>query len=257
MKAAILFLTFFYLSEASAAMPEIRLCYEDVVVFPWITGDDKGAAINELHLVEKKLSLKFTMIRLPWKRCQVEAKNGNFEGIIAASYNDERASWGVYPFSDENIIEPDYRMHTDRFYIYTRKDSPIKLKNGRLENLGDNAIGVQLGYSVGNDLQKLGYTLHSSFTGAIDVIKELDRGIINVAVLQDHETIRVLNLHPELAKKVVRQEPPFKIADQYLLFTQKFFKQNPELAKRVWKAISSVRESTEYKTMVENELQHI
>jgi|GEM_PF-6936230 len=139
MKAAILFLTFFYLSEASAAMPEIRLCYEDVVVFPWITGDDKGAAINELHLVEKKLSLKFTMIRLPWKRCQVEAKNGNFEGIIAASYNDERASWGVYPFSDENIIEPDYRMHTDRFYIYTRKDSPIKLKNGRLENLGDNA----------------------------------------------------------------------------------------------------------------------
>ncbi len=257
MRTVALFLSTFFLFSASAALPEIRLCYEDVVVFPWITGDDKGVAISELHLVEKKCGLKFTMVRLPWKRCQVEAKNGNFEGIIAASYNEERATWGVYPFSEDNVIEPDYRMHTDRFYIYTRKESPIKFKNGKLENLSDNAVGVQLGYSVGNDLQKLGYPLHSSFTSAIDIIKELDRGIINVAVLQDHEAIRVLTLYPELAKKIVRQEPPFKIADQYLLFTQTFFKHNPDLAKKTWKAFSIIRESADYKTMVENELQHI
>lgn len=251
MKKALLVLSsLFFLSSASQAAVEIRLCYEDVTVYPWITGDDKGAVINQLHLVEKKLNMKFTMLRLPWKRCQLEARKGNFDGIIAASYNDERAEWGQYP-------PKEFRLHTDRFYIYTRKESPILWKNGKLHNLEKNEVGVQLGYSVGSDIQKLGYPLHSNFTTALDLIKELDRGIINVAVLQDHETIRVLNSFPEFKEKIVRQQPPFKVAEQYLLFTKKFYGQNEKLSKKIWKTISTVRESTEYKKMVENELKQI
>lgn len=239
----------FYSTAASSAV-EIRLCYEDVTVFPWITGDDKGVVINQLHIVEKKLKLKFTMVRLPWKRCQLEARKGNFDGIIAASYNDERAEWGQYPAKE-------YRLHTDRFYIYTRKESPIIWQDGKLLNLGKNEVGVQLGYSVGTFIQKLGYPLHSNFTTALDLIKELHRGIINVAVLQDHETVRVLSSFPEFKETIVRQQPPFKVADQFLLFTKKFYGQNEKLSKRIWKTISTVRESNEYKTMVENELKQI
>lgn len=259
MKFSVIFLLSLLFASASplTASEKVRLCYEDVTVFPWITGDDRGLVISELHIVEKILSLKFELKRLPWKRCQIEAQNGNFEGIIAASYSDERTNWGVYPFSVTNKVEPEYRLHTDRFFVYTRKESPIKWKNGKLENLGTNEVGVQLGYSVGNDIKKLGYPLHSSFTGAIDVVKELDMGIINVAILQDHETVRVLNSHPELGKNILRQEPAFKIADQYVLFTKKFFSLNPVLAKKIWKAISEARESSEYKTLVENELKHI
>lgn len=252
-----LFLLLLTFSTATPAAQVIRLCYEDVPVFPWITGDDQGAVIAELHLVEQKLKTKFQMVRLPWKRCQHEAELGNFEGIIAASYTDERTHWGVYPFSDKNKIEPDYRLHTDRFYVYTRKESPIQYSNGKLENIGTNQVGVQLGYSVGNDIKKLGYPIHSSFTSAIDLIKELDRGIVQVAVLQDHETVRVLNAHPELGKKLIRHEPPFKVADQYLLLTKKFFTDHTELSKKIWKTISTVRESEEYKKVVEDELKHI
>lgn len=238
------------------ASEKIRLCYENVTVYPWITGDDKGLVIGELHLVEKILSIKFEMVRLPWKRCQIEAQNGNFEGIIAASYTDERSNWGVYPFSNSKTVDPQYRLHSDSFYIYTRKESPIKWKNGKLENLGTNEVGVQLGYSVGNDIKKLGYPIHSTFTDAIDLIKELNMGGINVAVLQDLESLRILAAHPELGNKIVRQEPPLKIADQYVLFTKKFFNNNPDSAKKIWKAISEARESREYKSMVENELKH-
>jgi hypothetical protein len=73
------------LSQAYAAAPEIKLCYEDVSVFPWITGDDKGLVITELHIVEKMLNLRFKLIRLPWKRCQIEAQAGNLDGLIAAT----------------------------------------------------------------------------------------------------------------------------------------------------------------------------
>lgn len=250
MKKALLVLSGIVFFTVSASAVEIRLCYEDVTVFPWITGDNKGVVINQLHLVEKKLNMKFTMVRLPWKRCQLEARKGNFEGIIAASYNDDRAEWGIYPSRE-------FRLHTDSFYIYTRKDSPILWKDGKLHNLEKNEVGVQLGYSVGTYIQKLGYPLHSNFTTALDVVKELDRGIINVAVLQDHETIRVLTAFPEYKEKIVRQQPPFKVADQYLLFTKKFYGQNEKLSKKIWRAISIIRESAEYKKMVENELKQI
>jgi polar amino acid transport system substrate-binding protein len=244
-------------SSSAFSAQEITLCYENVTVFPWITGDDQGVGISELHLVEKKTAVKFKMVRLPWKRCQLEAQKGNFDGIISASFNDERATWGVYPFSEKNKIEPDYRMHTDSFYIYTRKDGPIHWKNGKLLNLGDNKVGVQLGYSVGNELIKQGYPIHSNFTSAVDLIKEIDRGIVQVAVLQDHEATHVLSTITELGKRIVRNEPAFKIADQYLLFTKTFFNHNQELSKKIWKAFSSVREGQDYKTLVENELKNL
>ncbi len=241
-----------FVQSALANTPEIRLCYEDVSVFPWITGDDKGLALTELHLVEKTLKIKFTLSRLPWKRCQLEAQYGNFEGIIAASFNQERTNWGVYPYNDtegehlENL-EREYRMHTDSFYVYVRKDSNIQWVNNKFENIGKNAVGVQLGYSVGDDVSKLGYPVHSSFTDAKDILKEMDMGIINVSVLQDHEAVRILNENPSLKKNIKRLEPPFKVADQYLLFTRTFYTKNTALTKEIWRAFSVARQSPEYK----------
>lgn len=241
-----IFISLIFINQSIAA-PQIRLCYEDVSVFPWITGDDKGLVITELHLVERLMNIKFTLVRLPWKRCQLEAQAGNMEGIIAASFNQDRTLWGMYPSEKENKTEADYRLHTDSFFVYIRKDSPIKWVNGKFENLGKNSVGVQLGYSVGSDVTKLGYPIHSSFTDAKDVLKELDLGIISVAVLQNHETLKILNENPELGKNIKRLEPPFKIADQYLLFTRTFFSKNQELSKEIWKAIKTARLSSEYK----------
>jgi polar amino acid transport system substrate-binding protein len=234
------------LSQAYAAAPEIKLCYEDVSVFPWITGDDKGLVITELHIVEKMLNLRFKLIRLPWKRCQIEAQAGNLDGLIAASFNKDRAVWGVYPTDDDNTIEREYRLHTDSFFVFIRKDSNIKWENNHFENLGKNQVGVQLGYSVGSDLKDAGYPIHASFTTAHDILKELDFNAINVAVLQNHETTITLNEHPILKKNIVRLGQPFKIADQYLLFTRPFYTQNKELSRKIWHAIAQARKSKEY-----------
>lgn len=248
--------TILFVSIATAESVEIKLCYEDTSVFPWITGEETGLVFTELHNVEKRLKIKFTFIRLPWKRCQLEGRSGNVDGLIAASFNKERTEWGVYPTNALGELLSVQRLHTDSFYIYVRKDSNIKFENGKFLNLANNKIGVQLGYSVGHDLRDAGYATHSSFSSALDLVKELDYSSLQVAVLQDHESLRVLNEQPKLKRNIVRLRPAYKVADQYLLFTKKFYKKNKELSQSIWEAIPLARKCGRYtkleKSMLSN-----
>jgi polar amino acid transport system substrate-binding protein len=240
-------LLFNHAQATDIAAPEVRLCYEDVSVYPWITGDMKGLVIQELLHVEKITKIKLKFIRLPWKRCQIDAKNGKLDGLIAASFTKERTQWGVYPTKKSGELNRNLRLHTDSFKVFTSKGSSIRFSNGRFENLGKHLIGVQLGYSVGTDLEEQGYATHSSFSTAHDLLQALDSKVVKVAVLQNYETIKTLKDNPWLKKNIIGQKHLFKVADQYLLFTKKFYSEHPEISKRLWNAIPTTRESTEYK----------
>lgn len=244
----IIFLNNTYAENANVR--EIKLCYEDVSVHPWITGDKKGLVIQELQLVEKLINVKFKYIRLPWKRCQIEAQNGKLDGLIAASFTKERTKWGVYPTQKNGSLNRNLRLHTDSFTVFKIKKSLIRFENGKFINLGLNKIGVQLGYSVGTDLVEQGYPIYSSFSTANDLILALDSSAINVAVLQKYATLKALSDNPKLKNNIVELQPPFKVADQYLLFTKKFYSTNQEISHRIWKAISVARESADYKKNV-------
>lgn len=246
MKIFLVFLSLFFYSINAQAVVEIKLCYEDVSVFPWITGNESGLVFIELSQIEKELPIKFKYIRLPWKRCQFEGQSGNVDGLIAASFTEERSTWGVYPTNANGELNSEYRFHTDSFYVYVRKDSNINFKDGKFINLGANPIGVQLGYSVGNDLTKQGLPIHSSFSTAYDLIKELDYSAIEVAVLQNHESNKVLNEKPKFKKNIKRLHPPFKTAHQYLLFTKPFFEKNKKISGDIWKAMPRARKSQAY-----------
>lgn len=237
------------MAPSFAAAPKIRFCYEDATVFPWITGDEKGLVFTELKQVEKRLKLNFEYIRLPWKRCLFEAQSGKIDGVLAASFNKERAIWGIYPTDSNGNLDREARFHTDSFHVYVRKDSAIQFKGGKFENLGTNQIGVQLGYSVGSDLKEAGYAIHSSFASPLDLLKELDYSSLQVAVLQNYEAARTIAENPKFSKNIIRLEPPFKIADQFLLFTKSFYQKNEELSKNIWQAIAPARKSLEYKKL--------
>lgn len=247
MKLLLFPLLIIVLQKPLFAATEIRLCYEDVTVFPWITGDKEGLTVTEIKMVEEDLGIQFTFVRLPWKRCQMEAEAGKIEGLIAASFSKERAIWGVYPTLANGELDSDKRLHTDSFFVYVRKDSKIQFKNGKFIDIGNNEIGVQLGYSIGNDLKDQGYSIHASFASPYDILKQLDIKALNVAVLQNHESKRILKLHPELSKNILRIKEPFKVKDQYLLFTKKFYEKNDALVKSIWRSVARARKSYKYK----------
>jgi hypothetical protein len=55
-----------------------------------------------------------------------------------------------------------------------------------------------------------------------------------------------LEEHPSLKQSIKRLHPPFKVADQYLVFSKKFNTTNPKLAQTIWKSIEKARNSEEY-----------
>ena len=240
--------THFNTAHANAEkLQEIRLCYEDVSVYPWITGDMKGLVIQQLQIIEKISKVKFKYIRLPWKRCQIEAQKGKIDGLIAASYTKIRTGWGVYPTYKNGNLNRNQRLHTDSFVVFKTKDSLINYENGKFINLETHKIGVQLGYSVGNDLEDQGYPTYSSYSTARELILALDKKAINVAILQNHATNKVLSENPNLNNNIIALKPPFKIADQYLLFTKRFYFKNKKISDQIWNSITNARESADYK----------
>jgi polar amino acid transport system substrate-binding protein len=231
---------------ANASSTQVRLCYEDVIVYPWITGDQNGLALTQLKIVQKSLNLKFDFVRLPWKRCQMQARAGLVDGLIAASYNKGRTQWGTYPMDKKNQVDREYRTHIDSFYIYVRKDSHISWDGVNFQNLKDSLVGTQLGYSVGDDLRDQGHKINSSFTTSYDLLKALDNNMIKVAVLQKYAAIKTLKENPILGKKIEKIEIPFKVADQYVMFNTIFFKNNSELCHKIWRALALSRKDPEY-----------
>ena len=97
--------------------------------------------------------IKLNLIRLPLKRCLQEASLGKFDGVVAAGYNKDRTVWGPYPTNKDGILDSNYRLYTDSYSIYKRKDSLIKFENGKFLNLGIRPIGAQLGYTIASDLK--------------------------------------------------------------------------------------------------------
>ncbi|MCV2350494.1 substrate-binding periplasmic protein [Paucibacter sp. Y2R2-4] len=231
--------------HAGAAEAPVSLCFEDTMVYPWITGEARGLAFLELGLVEKELNLKFEYQRLPWRRCLLEVQLGRMHAAIAASYNKERAVWGSYPTLADGSLNRELRMHTDSFHVYRRVDSPVRWQQQRFENLGSQPVGVQLGYSVGKNIEELGYPIKSA-RSSDDLARMLTHGVLQVAVLQNFEAMRLLNASPSLRKLMVEEGAPVKVADQYLVFNTAFFEAKPALVKSIWAALEKARKSKTY-----------
>lgn len=242
----LLFLVFSSLFSSTLQASPVRLCYEDVVVFPWITGEKQGLALTEILYIEKKLDIKIKLVRLPWKRCMLEAQSGKVDGLIAASFTKERSVWGVYPTKSNGQLDSSLKLHSDSYTVYVRKDSMIRWENGKFSNLGNNQIGVQLGYSVGTDLTEAGYPVYSSCSTAAELLGALQDKKVSVAVLQHLPTLKTLNEKPALRKGLSPMSQPFKVMDQYLLFTKVFYNQNKDLSHKIWNTIPQARESAEY-----------
>lgn len=223
----------------------IRMCYEDTSVYPWITGDDQGLLLFEMHLVEQELGRKFEFIRLPWKRCQQEVRQGSVQAAMGASFKRERMAWGTYPMNADGTPNKELRLFVDSFYIFRRSDSPVRWVQQQLKNLGAQVVGAQLGYSVGADLAAAGYPI-KYFPSSDDLVRLLDRGLLQVAVLQNHEAMNILKHSPALAKTIMKEGEPVKTAEQYLLFNTDFYQRETPLVHAIWQAVERVRKSKKY-----------
>jgi len=142
------------------AVDSFIFCIEDQDFPPFLIGSTtpsvgEGGLLPELVAIaadEAELSVGF--ITKPWKRCQVEVKEGISDGLFAFIYSDERDTWAAFP---KQAGAPDDRFAFQSDYvIFTRQGSDVSW-DGR--KLAPRTAVVQSvpGYIADQLLQAMGF----------------------------------------------------------------------------------------------------
>ena len=230
---------------ASAKPLEILLAYENTSLPPYYLGDaenipeDPGIAVELLILLDDRLpEVRFVFRRDPWKRCQKHLGAGQVDAIFPASFKAERQKIGVYPITG-NDLDTSCAIVRLSYFLYTRTPERIGW-NGR-ELASDGAIGAPTSYSIVGDLKKRGLIVDDSAPTTKQNLSKLRLGRVAAVAAQDCTADPIIAADERL-RKIVKIYPPLKTRHNYLMFSHRFMDRHPELARRIWTTLRSVRE---------------
>jgi hypothetical protein len=106
---------------------------------------------------------------------------------------------------------------------------------------------VQAGYMAASVLKQRQVPTEDSSQSTDDIFRKLSMGLIQIAVVEERQGDRSLKTHPEYANKIEKLAPPFLISDLFLAFSYPFENKKTKLSQAIWKEITHVRESKQYK----------
>lgn len=229
----------------------IRILLSTSQSIPWhmnegtyIDWQRPGLYIELLRLAEKRTGLRFEYKRVPWNRALHMIDHHQAEGLVGSSFKKERLVFGAYPMRDGR---PDAarRMKDSTYALYARRGSAVGFDGKTIRNV-ERGVGVDLGFSIGDDLRAQGIPVIEDKNETVNLEKLLHGRIDAYANLQsivDH----LLSANPERYRDITRIDPPLRRKAYYLMLDRKFAEENAELAETIWRAIGEARESDAFK----------
>lgn len=233
--------------QASHAQSVVKLCYEDADNFPWGVKGGHGLNNDLIEMAAARSGLKVEMLALPWKRCLSDVGYGTQAGGFAASFNEERASFAVYPTTNDGKLDPSRRMKFDGYSLYRLRGSAVGWDGKQFSNL-TGAVAVQLGYSVAADLRKLGATVDEAPIAAETLMKMLVAGRVPLIAMLTFEGDDLVD-NPEFSGKVEKIAVPFSEKPYFLIFNKEYYSRNKKAVEDLWAGLAVARESKEFKAL--------
>lgn len=251
MKKILILLSFLLVTLVSLAnRVQLTIAYEDKEQPPYYLGDgsnipnNPGVAVEVVKMLEDYIDeISINLVRFPWSRCLVSLRNNNVEGIFNASYNKDRAmNIGWYPTKDgsrSGEVDIDRRLTTITYSFYKLRGSNITWDGESFTNLRGN-IGAPLGYSVVNDLKRMGFNVEEAFSTEANMRKLVADRVAALA-LQDVTADKFIERRREFSQ-VEKMHPPLEAKPYYLMLSDEFVRNNPDLAQKIWDTIRIIRE---------------
>ena len=197
-----------------------------------------GVAFEIFETIAKELNIKIQYSRFPWKRELKELQENNVDAVFFASFKKSRLEYGSYPMRDGQV-DTNKHFIALSYVIYRLKDSSLNWDGKQFNNLS-GSIGAPLGYSIVEDLKRMGVSVDPSPERKHDFLKLL-KGRVQGVAAQDMFADLFLFFHPDIAKKVEKVMPPLKTKYYYLLLSKNFVNTSPELAQQIWDKIEEKR----------------
>jgi polar amino acid transport system substrate-binding protein len=224
----------------------VRVCHGDVDLYPWILQGKSGLAVQLLEMVGQRIDVRFEVSAVPWKRCLSQVKAGQMDGAIMASYKPDRAEYGAFPSRPDGSPDPRRRLMLESYSLYRRSHQALGWDGSHIQGWKPGMkLAAPLGYSVVDDLKKLGIVADESLKASEDILRGVANGVFDAGMLLTNEGDAVLR-HWGPRAKVERVDPPFALKPYYLMFSRQFTAQQAPLAERIWDEIAQVRASDDY-----------
>lgn len=228
----------------AAAPRTFVLCFEDADIPPWRRRDLTGHNFTLLDAVAASVGVRFTYRPMPWRRCQSSLAQNEVDGAFALSHTPERRDIGVFPPGHRPNSPPGnvHRLFSDGYVLLRRRGDPVRLEDGRIVALR-GTVGAQSGYSIVDDLRRMGHAVDDGSRDPWAVLRKLLEGRVGAAALGTNKTRELQATgHPMFARFEVL-EPPIVAKDYFLVLSNALVERDPALADALWQAIATLRET--------------
>lgn len=222
---------------------ELEFAYAHQVSSPYITEAKPeeplpGLAVEIISHAAAVHGCKTHFVRRPGKRVLAEVAANQHTGAIMFSFSEERQRSTVFPLDASGKIDGERRLARLYYYLYRMADSKLEWDGKRFRNL-DRPVGVNLGYAVAADLLALGAKVEEVPTTAQN-LEKLRMGRIAAYAMHDFGVDVALRA-PQYAK-VERMPIALSVRDYFMTFSPRFYKENKELAERIWNELPRSRD---------------
>lgn len=173
----------------------------------------------------------------PWKRALLMIEKGKADGVMYASYNDDRAKYAVYPSKDGKLDRNRRLSDGKSYYIYKNRNSTINW-DGKIFTKVDGAVGSVSGFAVIDDLKKHNNIKIEIRSNKISLIRDMAMGNISGYAGMITDVDKILKEHSQFAKRIVRESLPIRKKDYFLVFSKKTYKNKKEEMKQIWNGLS-------------------
>jgi len=228
-------------SATTAQAADLNFCLLDDNIYPVIdrTNADKGKPgvwVEFGHAIARRMGLTLKVHYRPGRRCLREISEGTLDGILGASYVEEREAFGAYPMKDGKL-DLDKSTLSLTYNVYQNRGAKIIWDGTSLDKT--TPIFAPLGWSVSKHLKKMGANVRD-IPNPKKMFEMLKRGRVNhMATLSG---LADIILESGKYPGIIKTEPPIRSKPYYIMLSRQFLKTKPKRAQVFWDTIPVVKE---------------
>lgn len=232
-------------AHANERPGSVKLCFGENYFYPWHQENGDGLNFVLLDRVAARLGIKFSYVALPWKRCLRNMLFGEVDGVFAASFKPDRLEAGVYPAMANGKPDAGKRLMMEGYHLFKLKGSTLDWDGKQFHHLR-GPIATPLGYAIVDQLKASGVNVDEVPGETEAVFEKVVRGRAQAVAMNTQVGEKIIQMDQFRGKF---EKVPTSLVENpyYLMLSHQLHDAHPGLASEIWEAITTVRESVEYK----------
>ncbi|MGE5622135.1 MAG: hypothetical protein ACM3WS_03140, partial [Bacillota bacterium] len=228
----------------------LRICLDPAPHPPLFYPDRDGTLQVLIKMTAARLGIDAAFHFAPPERCREELRQGAADAAGAAAFVPENQSVSVFPMKGDQA-DTGMSLAVVRGMVYRRRGSDAAWDGRQFTHLRKPVL-VPAGHAV--FLSKL-KAMHAPYDNGAQTARQnlykllAERGDLVILLESDGKQ----ELTSEIfAGKIDALPAPFIEEHFYFAFSRAYYDADPERAKAIWKTMTAVRKSREYKQAVRN-----